>query len=213
MAIGNVCRRGAAEATESAVEAADLLATLRDCLLVVDVFSDFSHEQGDALLEAFRGRANALAHVLQEARERKLPVIFANDTSGMWDGDARGLVERALAGPGGDLIRPLIPDEGEAFLVKPRYSAFDLTPLQLVLEQLAIERLLLAGSATEMCVAQTAIDARERGFKVTVLAEACVSLDETNEQTALRYLQDVTGTEVVRAFEQVTPRARPPMPP
>jgi nicotinamidase-related amidase len=178
---------------------------LRDCLLVVDVFSDFSHEDGDALLAAFRNRASALARTVQEARERRLPVIFANDTRGVWDGDARGLVERALAGPGGDLLRPLTPADGEAFLVKPRYSAFDLTPLQLILEQLAIDRLLLVGSATEMCVAQTAIDARERGFKVTVVANACVSLDEANERTALRYLEDVTGTEVAPSLERVTP--------
>jgi nicotinamidase-related amidase len=57
------------------------------------------------------------------------------------------------------------------------------------------------GSATEMCVAQTAIDARERGFKVSVLADACVPLERANAEIALRYLENVTGTRVEPRLE------------
>ena len=55
--------------------------------------------------------------------------------------------------------------------MKPRYSAFDLTPLELVLEQYGIEQVLRSGTAAEMCVTQTAIDATERELEVTVLPE------------------------------------------
>ena len=179
---------------------------MRDCLLVVDVFSDFSHEDGDKLLGALRKRSFELRTTLREAREARTPVVFANDTSGVWDGDARRLVERALVGPGGDVLRALAPIDGEAFLVKPRYSAFDLTPLELVLSELEIEHILLMGTTTEMCVTQTAIDARERGFKVTVLVGACVPLHTPNARTALRYLNDVTGTKVVPRLESAVAR-------
>jgi nicotinamidase-related amidase len=50
--------------------------------------------------------------------------------------------------------------------------------------------------STEGCVAQTAIDARERGFKVTVLANACATIDERVEQVALEYLEQVVGAFV-----------------
>ena len=93
---------------------------MQDCLLAVDVFSDFAHEDGDVLLAALRPRGPALEQALRQARADRLPVLFGNDTQGVWDGDARGLVERALAGPGGEVLRPLAPVEGEAFLVKPR---------------------------------------------------------------------------------------------
>ncbi len=46
---------------------------------------------------------------------------------------------------------------------------------------------------------ETAIDARERGYKVTVLHDACASVDERVEQVALAYLRDVTGSFVVEA--------------
>jgi nicotinamidase-related amidase len=175
---------------------------MRDCLLAVDLFSDFSHEDGDRLLDSLRSRATGLAHAIEVARHRSVPVVYANDTHGVWNGDARELVRRALDGPGGDVLARVAPNEADAFIVKPRYSAFDLTPLELVLAEHGTERLLLVGMTTEMCVAQTAIDARERRYKVTVLTDACAPVDPELEQTALRYLEAVTGTWVVASIEQ-----------
>jgi nicotinamidase-related amidase len=166
---------------------------MNDSLLIVDVLQDFGHEDGDRLLASFRERQPALIAALTRARDNDVPVIYANDNFGVWDGDARAQVERARAGKGGDLIPGIEPQEGDRFIVKPRYSAFDHTPLELVLRELEIERILLAGMATEMCVTQTAILAREEDFKVTVLADACACIDEENERIALAYLERVAG--------------------
>lgn len=174
---------------------------MNDCLLAVDLFSDFAHEDGAKLLEQFRRRSDGVQKALAGARESGLPVVFANDASGVWDGDARALVERALAGSGGSLLRPLAPRPDDSFVVKPRYSAFDSTPLDFVLRELGVERLLLIGTATEMCVAQTAIDAREGGYKVTVLTKACVPVDEVDERIALAYLERVVGVRLVESFD------------
>jgi nicotinamidase-related amidase len=173
---------------------------MRDCLLVVDVFTDFAHKDGGRLLASVRERAEGLASAVEAARARDVPVVYANDSHGAWDGDSGSIVARALAGPGGDVLRPLAPAPGDAFLVKPRYSAFDLTPLELVLAEHACERVLLMGSATEMCVAQTAIDARERGYKVTVITGACATVDQEVERIALAYLSEVTGTLLAQAL-------------
>jgi ferritin-like metal-binding protein YciE len=62
-----------------------------------------------------------------------------------------------------------VPRPDDRLAVKPRYSAFDSTPLALNLRELAIERIVLAGMSTEGCVAQTAIASKEEGFKVTVV--------------------------------------------
>jgi nicotinamidase-related amidase len=151
------------------------------------------------LLESFRERQPALADALERARAEDVPIVYANDNYGVWDGDARGLVGRAVEGRGGDLVEPVAPQEGDTFIVKPRYSAFDHTPLELILRDLEVERLLLAGLSTEGCVAQTTIAARELGFKVSVLAEACATVDERNERVALDYLEAVAGARIVRS--------------
>jgi nicotinamidase-related amidase len=169
---------------------------VKDALLLVDVINDFEHEDGDKLLESFRARHEGLVRALESARAEEVPVIYANDNFGVWDGDGPRLVRQALEGLGGDLVEPVAPQHDDSLVVKPRYSAFDHTPLELILRDLEVERLLLAGASTEGCVAQTAIDARELGFKVTVLAGACATVDERVERIALEYLESVAGVRV-----------------
>jgi nicotinamidase-related amidase len=169
---------------------------VRDVVLLVDVFSAFDHDGGDDLLRSFRARFDGLERLVDRARAADVPIVYANDNVGVWDGDAPGLVAHALEGPGGDLLQRVRPRPEDAFVFKPRYSAFDLTPLALVLDGLGAERMVLAGAATEMCVAQTAIDAREQGLKVTVVTDACASVDAELEQVALRYLLDVAGARL-----------------
>jgi nicotinamidase-related amidase len=171
---------------------------VNDALLLVDVVNDFEHEDGERLLESFRARHEGFVAAVERARSDGLTVVYANDTYGDWRGDAPALVRRALEGRGGELVEAIAPREDECFIVKPRYSAFDHTPLALILREREIERLLLGGMSTEGCVAQTTIDARELGFKVSVLAGACATLDERIERVALEYLQSVAGAFVER---------------
>jgi nicotinamidase-related amidase len=172
---------------------------VRDALLLVDVINDFRHENGEALLASYRERHGALVAAIRDARERGIPVVYANDNFGAWDGDARRLVREAVEnGLGGELVAAVAPEEGDCFVVKPRYSAFDHTPLELLLRPLEIERVLLAGGATEMCIVQTAIDAKEEGFKVSILADACATNDPRLEQLALEYAETIVGARIER---------------
>jgi nicotinamidase-related amidase len=169
---------------------------VRDVVVIVDVLDDFTHPRGEDLLASFAQRQGALIALLERHRIDQTPIVYANDSKGIWDGDARGLLDRALRGPGGHLIGPVAPRPGDRFIVKPRYSAFDHTPLELILQDLECERLVVAGMTTEGCVTQSAIDARELGLKVTVVPEACATIDEHIEAVALRYLVDVVGVRL-----------------
>ena len=169
-----------------------------DALLVVDVLDNFDHEDALSLLASFRDRGQAMVDAIEAARGAGVPVIYANDDRDRWDSDAPALAREALDGPGGDAVRPLLPRAGDRVVLKHRYSAFDHTALELLLQALEVERVVLVGSATEGCVVQTALDARERGLKATILAGACATTDESLEQTALRYAEDVGGIRVRR---------------
>jgi nicotinamidase-related amidase len=173
---------------------------VNDVLLLVDVINDFRHEDGERLLASFRRRHTGLVAALESARARQIPVVYANDNVGVWNGDAPGQVRRAIdEGRGGELIAAIAPRPEDRFVIKPRYSAFDSTPLELLLRELEVERILLAGAATEMCVVQTAIAARELGFKVSILVDACASVDEREEKIALDYAESVVGARLERA--------------
>lgn len=169
-----------------------------DALVLVDVLGNFEHADGAELAASFRAAAGGLTTAIARAREARLPVIYANDDFGTWSGDrARILAESRRTSPQPDLIDAVAPAPDDAFLCKPRYSAFDHTPLDLLLRERGVRRLLLAGTATEMCVAQTAIDGRELGYQITVLADACSAVDAGNATTALRYLEGVVGVRVL----------------
>jgi len=167
-----------------------------DALLVVDVFNDFIHDDGDRLLASFRDRAPNMEYVLEAARGGGVPVIYVNDAHARWDGNVRRLVADALNGKGGKLLEALVPREGEPFLLKHRYSAFDHTSLDLLLETLDAARVLLIGAATERCVVQTAIDARELGLKASIVANACARADPELEEVGLRYASRVGGVHI-----------------
>jgi nicotinamidase-related amidase len=169
---------------------------VKRALLLVDVIKDFEHEDGERLFQSFRSRHAALLELLEGARREGMPVVYGNDSDEPWDSDAPGLVRRTLAGRGGELVAAVAPRPGETVVLKRRYSAFDGTPLALLLEETGIGALVLAGTATEMCVLQTATDALRLGFEVAVQANACAAVDERHETLALDYLEEVRGVAV-----------------
>jgi nicotinamidase-related amidase len=179
---------------------------MNDALLLVDLINRFRHSDGERLLRSFRERLPAIQAVVDRARGSGLPLIYVNDNEGRWDSDAPALVRSAIEdGCAGALIELIAPAEGDRFVLKPRYSGFDHTPLAILLSELNIERLLLAGAATEGCVVQTAIDARELGYKVTILKAACATNDQRLERVSLEYAEHVAGVRIASGLEQVDP--------
>jgi nicotinamidase-related amidase len=169
-----------------------------DALVLVDVLANFEHRNGDDLFASFRRTVGDVDAAIARARASDVPVVYANDDFGTWSGDrARIIAESRRTCPEPELIDAISPEPDDAFICKPRYSAFDHTPLDLLLREREVRRLLLAGTATEMCVAQTAIDGRELGYQITILTDACSEIDPENTTTALRYLEHVVGVRLV----------------
>jgi nicotinamidase-related amidase len=167
-------------------------------LLLVDVIKDFRHEDGERLLASYRDRHDALVGAIGAARDAGLPIVYANDNGGVWDSNFPGLLHEALEqGLAGELVEAVAPHDGDVVVLKPRYSGFDATPLQSILrEGLGADELLVAGTATEMCVFQTVTDALRLGFGAAVQADACATVDEAHERLALDYLEQVLGVEI-----------------
>ena len=76
---------------------------------------------------------------------------------------------------GADTPAEVAPEEGDIVLVKRRVSCFAGTDLDLILRANAVTELVLLGGATNFVVEGTARDAVDRGFKVTVLSDACAA--------------------------------------
>jgi len=74
---------------------------------------------------------------------------------------------------GHDIIDELQPRPGEEVIDKPGKGAFYATDLSEVLDKAGIERLVVTGVTTEVCVHTTVREANDRGFECLVLAD-CV---------------------------------------
>jgi nicotinamidase-related amidase len=156
-------------------------------LVVVDVLSTFDHADAEVLLRRFADRAPFMEHAIARARRRGWRVVYVNDAHGADTPDE--LLARALAGPGGPLVRKLGPRPGDPVVLKPSYSGFDDTDLEWVLRTLGVRRVVVMGTVTEMCVAETAEDAARMGWSTAVLRGASVPLAGTQERDALEALE------------------------
>jgi nicotinamidase-related amidase len=174
------------------------MAAVSRALLLVDVLKDFEHEDGDRLLADFREHHGALVRGLAGARAGGRAIAYANDAPESGGADAAEIVRRAVEGRAGELMQELVPEPGELFVIKPGYSGLHDTELDDLFRAQGVTAFDLAGTATEMCVFQTATDAVRLDFEVTVLANACASVDHRHAALALEYLEQVLGIHVVR---------------
>jgi len=153
---------------EPNVSLADEPAAGGTVLLIVDMISDWRFPDADKLLPVALRLAPCIAALRARCRTAGVPTIYANDNRGLWRSDLRDVVEHSLAG-GGDgarITQALQPDRDDFFILKPKHSAFFLTPLELLLLHLKADRLILTGVASDQCIATTAVDARMRDYDV-----------------------------------------------
>jgi nicotinamidase/pyrazinamidase len=76
------------------------------------------------------------------------------------------------------------------------YSGFDGTDLATLLRDRGIDRITVAGLATDYCVRATALDALQAGFAVTVDAAASRGIDPAGSAAALEEIRAAGGQAV-----------------
>ena len=75
----------------------------------------------------------------------------------------------------------LEPQTGDYTIIKPRWSAFFQTELDLILRRLGIRTVILAGTTTPNCIRTTCYDANALDYNVVVLTD-CTSSNTTEIQ-------------------------------
>ena len=85
-------------------------------------------------------------------------------------------------------------------IIKPRYSAFFQTPLDLLLRRLGADTLILTGTTTPNCIRTTCYDAISLDYRVVVLEDCCSSNSEEIQQANLLDMANV-GAEIWMSSE------------
>jgi nicotinamidase-related amidase len=159
----------------------------RTALLIIDVQEFYFSGEG-ALVEPEGASRNA-ARLLERFRSEGREVIHV----------------RHRASNGGEIHENVKPHEGEKVITKESVSCFKDTELLGHLRQSKVERLVICGMMTHMCVEAAARAAHDLGFEVVVVADACATRDlEYNGRTvAARDVHDSTLATLARAYGTV----------
>ncbi len=145
----------------------------KTALVIVDIQNDY-FPGGRFEQEGAEAAGKNAARAIAAFRERGLPVIHIRHES---LGPDAGFF---IPGTEGAKIHPSVaPAEGEAVLLKHRPNSFLETDLEEKLRALGVERVVVAGMMTLMCIDATARAAKDLGFEVTVLHDACAARELT----------------------------------
>ena len=139
-------------------------------LLIIDVINDLDFSEGEALLKSALPMAHRIRDLKQRALEAEVPVIYVNDNFGRWQSNLQAQVEycERPESRGRELVQLLRPGPKDFFVLKPKFSGFFGTTLELLLEHLGCGTVILTGVATNLCVLFTANDAYLRDYEVIV---------------------------------------------
>ncbi len=152
-------------------------------VIVVDLQKDNTGRFSRAIIPTVR-------LLLQEARARGIPVIFACDSRYPDDFIFKsGHPLSTIRGTeGAKVIDELEPQPADLIVEKRMLSAFFGTDLDFTLRQKGIRTLVVAGVATWACVLKTVLDACEMGYEVMVPADACASPIPEGHEAGLKVM-------------------------
>lgn len=170
-------------------------------LLLVDVINGFFDRRGDNYHAGYERLREPLESLMLAAQAAGRPVIHAVEHHRPGpDFEFAKHSEHCIAGSWEAEPVAWLPDGGEYVIVrKRRYSAFFATDLDLLLRERGVERLVIAGVKSNVCVRATIQDAFAYGYTVFLPREATASnrphLHEATLEDVQRYFGSVVGID------------------
>ena len=177
-------------------------------LLVIDMQNGFLHPSSPLYIAGAQATVPACQRVIDHARKRRIPVFFITrfyDENSVertryqaWATGGRPL--SADCDPDISSAMPFSVRSGDYHIIKPRYSAFFSTGLDLILRRYGIGEIVLIGTTTPNCIRTTAYDGLSLDYDVTVLSDCTSSATEEIQQSNLEDMQRV-GIRVISSEE------------
>jgi len=144
---------------------------MNTALLIVDIQNDYFPGGNGELTGSVEAATNA-ARLLDAARKARWPVIHVQHIS-----TRQGAKIFIPGTPGVEIHKDVQPVTGEKIITKHSPNSFRETGLHDLLRDLHIERLLISGMMSHMCIDATVRSAFDLGFTCTVAHDACATRD------------------------------------
>jgi nicotinamidase-related amidase len=163
---------------------------------VIDMLNTYEHDDAEQLTESVEAIVDPLRDLIARADDDGTEIIYVNDNYGDWNTSQEELAEHALNGVRPDLVEPILPPGEVAFVQKARHTIFYMTPLEYLLGQRDVDRVILTGQVTEQCILYSALDAYVRHFEVVVPRDCVAHIHESLADAALEMMRRNMGAEI-----------------
>lgn len=159
----------------------------KSAMIVIDMERGFVEPESAHCIRTAKATVPACSRAMALAREKGIPVFLVNRVYRSDGSDVEAVRYHSWV-QGGKAMTPgstgccscempegMEPQPGDYTLIKPRWSAFFQTELDLILRRLRIETVILIGTTTPNCVRTTCYDAISLDYNVVLLPECCSS--------------------------------------
>jgi len=145
--------------------------------------------------------------LLEKARQKDIPIYYCNDEHLPND-----TYELRLWGPhamkdtdGAKVIDELRPSANDYIVPKRRYSSFDGTSLDRLLEGTyngkGVDTIVMTGVHTHICVKHTVYDAFVRGYDVIVAEDGVEAFTGDDHVAGLKYMKQNYGANIEKVSD------------
>jgi nicotinamidase-related amidase len=184
---------------------------LRPALLIIDMQNDFVLEGRPLRVAGARAAIPNIREVLDAFRAKKLPVfhilrVHRKDGSDVEINRQELFRNKPFAvegTQGAAVIGELVPLPGEYVIPKVRMSAFIGTELDLMLRNLGITDIIVAGIQTPNCIRTTVFDAVAYNYPVVLVVDATAAQTDEIHSANVRDMQNI-GVRIMTARDLVT---------
>ncbi len=148
-----------------------MFSLMKKALLIIDIQNDYFETGKMPITGAIQAGQNARI-ILEKFRADHLPVIHIQHISTR--PNATFFLPETEGAEIHDIVKPL---EEEKVIIKHFPNSFRETELFEYLEKMNISDLVICGMMTHMCVDSTVRAAKDYGFKITLISDACATKD------------------------------------
>lgn len=181
-------------------------------LVVIDMENAFLDPASPLCIKHALETVPACGRVIKKARERKIPVFFVNRIyrkngsdveftryQSWYDGD-RYLAPGSTGPLSIDVPAEFKPKAGDYNIIKPRFSAFFQTELDLILRRLGVRTVILTGTTTPNCIRTSCYDGLSLDYNILIIEDCCSSNTEEIQRVNMEDMARV-GAVIVSSEE------------
>lgn len=182
-------------------------------VVVIDFQNEFCHPDGFFGREGYdlsmiQAAAANTAVLLDSARRARVPIVHVRS---VYDDHyvnepmdersfRRGLGERGISGTWATEFYQVVPLTDEPVVTKHRYSAFQYTDLEAVLQALGVRTLVVTGCTTNVCVESTIRDGYFHGYYIVAVDDCIGTTNEDRLDLKSEEIHSWTMTNVELTF-------------